>query len=52
LERRRDELTESLQTAGADHDALADAGTALASVETELAAAEHRWLELAAELEP
>ncbi len=51
LERRRQELTESLQAAGADHDALAEAGTALATTETELAAAEHRWLELAAELE-
>ena len=37
--------------AGTDHEALAQAGTALAAVDTELAEAEHRWLELASELD-
>ncbi len=50
LEQRRAGLTAELNEAGGDHEALVRAGTALAAVEAELAAAEHRWLELADEL--
>jgi ATP-binding cassette subfamily F protein uup len=51
LEERRAELAAALAGAGADHQALARAGTELAAAEAELAVAEHRWLELADELE-
>jgi len=51
LEQRRAELAGDLAAAGTDHEALARAGTELASVEEQLATAEHRWLELADELE-
>jgi hypothetical protein len=51
LERRRAELVGELEAAGDDHPALARAGTALAAVEAELGEAEHRWLELAGELD-
>jgi hypothetical protein len=51
LEARRTALAAELAGAGADHEALARAGTALAAVEAELAEAEHRWLEVASELE-
>ena len=51
LEQRRALLTGELNEAGGDHEALARSGTALAAVEAELAAAEHRWLELADELD-
>ena len=51
LERRRAELVGELEAAGDDHQALARAGTALAAAEAELAEAEHRWLELADELD-
>jgi ABC transport system ATP-binding/permease protein len=50
-ERRRDELEGELASAGADHEALARIGAALTAVGTDLARAEERWLELAAELE-
>jgi ABC transport system ATP-binding/permease protein len=51
LEERRGALMAELSAAGGDHEALARAGTELAAVEEELAAAEHRWLELAGELD-
>ena len=51
LEQRLVRLTGELNDAGSDHEALARSGTELAAVESELAAAEHRWLELAAELD-
>ena len=51
LERQRAELVGELEAAGDDHQALARAGTALAAAEAELAQAEHRWLELAHELD-
>ncbi len=51
LERRRAKLVGELEAAGDDHEALARAGTALAAVEAELGEAEHRWLELAGELD-
>jgi ATP-binding cassette subfamily F protein uup len=51
LERRRAKLVGELESAGDDHQALARAGTALAAVEAELGEAEHRWLELAGELD-
>jgi hypothetical protein len=51
LEKRRAALTTELGAAGGDHETLARAGTELAAVEEELAAAEHHWLELAGELD-
>jgi ABC transport system ATP-binding/permease protein len=51
LEARRTALGAALTAAGTDHEALAQAGIALAAVDTELAEAEHRWLELASELD-
>jgi ATP-binding cassette subfamily F protein uup len=50
LEARRDELVAELATAGSDHVALARLSTELSAVQERLAAAEHRWLELAEEL--
>ncbi|HUF34228.1 MAG TPA: ABC-F family ATP-binding cassette domain-containing protein [Acidimicrobiales bacterium] len=51
LERRRDALTKALADAGTDHERLASLGADIAAVEAELAAAEGRWLDLAAEAE-
>jgi hypothetical protein len=51
LERRRTRLTDDLAAAGADRDALARIGTELATVERELAEAEHRWLMLAEQID-
>jgi ABC transport system ATP-binding/permease protein len=51
LEARRDDLAAQLAAATDDYAALARLGTELASVTERLAAAEHRWLELASELE-
>jgi ATP-binding cassette subfamily F protein uup len=50
LEAQRDQLTAALSTAGADYNAHAEVGRQLATVAERLAAAEHRWLELAEEL--
>jgi ABC transport system ATP-binding/permease protein len=50
-ERHRDQLETELAAAGADHEALARVGEALAAVGAELVSAEECWLELAAELE-
>jgi ATP-binding cassette subfamily F protein uup len=51
LERARTKLVDELAAAGADRDALARIGTALAETEQRLAEAEHRWLSLAEELD-
>jgi ATP-binding cassette subfamily F protein uup len=51
LDRRRVDLVEELTSAGADREALARTGTALAEVDAEHAAAEHTWLTLAEELD-
>src|SRR5207237_10440426 len=51
-ERRRDELAAELSAAaGADPQRLADLGRRLADAQSELDAAEERWLVLAAEAE-
>jgi ATP-binding cassette subfamily F protein uup len=50
LEAQRDQLAGELATAGADYTAHARLGHQLATVTERLAAAEHRWLELAEEL--
>ena len=49
LEREQAALSGELAEAGADHEELARIGLALAEVQTKLAAAEERWLELAEE---
>jgi ATP-binding cassette subfamily F protein uup len=51
LERSRSKLVDELAAAGADRDALARIGTALADTEQQLADVEHRWLALAEQLE-
>jgi ABC transport system ATP-binding/permease protein len=51
LEARRDDLAAQLVAATDDYTALARLGTELATVNQRLAAAEHRWLELATELD-
>ncbi|MEY2406452.1 MAG: transport system ATP-binding/permease protein [Acidimicrobiaceae bacterium] len=51
LERRRTRLADDLAAAGADRDALARIGTELATIERELAEAEHRWLMLAEQID-
>jgi ABC transport system ATP-binding/permease protein len=50
LEAERDRLTAELAAAGGDYHAHARLGHELATVTERLAAAEHRWLELAEEL--
>jgi sugar phosphate isomerase/epimerase len=50
LEAQRDQLAGELAAAGADYSAHARLGRELATVSERLAAAEHRWLELAEEL--
>ena len=49
--RRRDRLVEHLAGAGSDHEEMARLGHELSTVETELAAIEERWLDVATELE-
>jgi ABC transport system ATP-binding/permease protein len=51
LERRRANLADELDRAGGDHVALARVGAELAAVDTEIGAAEERWLALAEERE-
>ncbi len=51
LEKQRGELTEKLDAAGTDHEALASIGTELGAADAELAELEERWLELGEELE-
>ncbi len=51
LQRRHDELAAELEASGHDRTALATLGVELATVAAELAEAEERWLDLAAELE-
>jgi ATP-binding cassette subfamily F protein uup len=51
LTRRQDEVAAALTAAGADHEALAEAGRAAAAVDAAVADAERRWLELAEESE-
>ena len=53
LRRQRDQAARSLEdaTAAGDHEALAQAGTALAELEAALNAEEERWIELASEAE-
>jgi len=51
LEARRDRLAGDVATAGGDYSAHARLGDELAAVNEQLAAAEHRWLELAEGLE-
>ncbi|MEZ5141638.1 MAG: ATP-binding cassette domain-containing protein [Acidimicrobiales bacterium] len=51
LQRRHDELAAELEASGHDRAALATLGVELATVAAELAEAEERWLDLAAELE-
>jgi ABC transport system ATP-binding/permease protein len=46
LQARRAELAEAVQAAGDDYAEAARIGTELAEIDTELAAAEERWLEL------
>ena len=50
LELRRDVFAGELAAAGTDYTRLAELSTNLASVEEQLAGAEHRWLELSEEL--
>jgi ATP-binding cassette subfamily F protein uup len=50
LEARRDQLAAELAAARTDYTRLAELSTNLASVEGQLAGAEHRWLELSEEL--
>ena len=51
IERQVATLTEDLDQAGGNHDEIARIGKELAAAQGELASAEERWLELAAELE-
>ena len=51
LERQKVELEQQLLAAGADHEALTELGGRLAEVDTALADAEDRWMELAEEQE-
>jgi ATP-binding cassette subfamily F protein uup len=51
LDKRRAKATAALEGAGSDVAAIAAAGTALADVEAEIAAAEERWLELSTALD-
>ncbi len=51
LARQREKLAEQLVSAGNDHTELARVGTELAAVDAAIAAAEERWLEVAAEAE-
>lgn len=51
LQRRREGLDGDLEEAGTDHVRLAEVGREIAQVDTELEAAEERWLELSEELE-
>ncbi len=51
LTRRQEEVAEALAAAGADREALADAGRAAAEVASALASTEERWLGLAEEVE-
>jgi ATP-binding cassette subfamily F protein uup len=51
LTRRQEEVAAALTAAGADHEALAEAGRAAAALDAAVADAERRWLELAEESE-
>jgi len=51
LERRRDRLTEQVESARADHQELARLGAELAAIGAEIEAVEHHWLELSTEAE-
>ena len=50
LEARREQLVVALAAAATDYTRLAELSTDLASLEEQLAATEHRWLELSEEL--
>ena len=51
LEKRKARLVADLEAAGGDVELLAGVGTEIAAVDAALADAEHRWLELAQQLD-